>query len=207
MSEDKTTVDSPESEPEIRQEKAPLSERSITYAVAVLVITLDLATKLIVENSLAINERYVPFEAIASVFQITRVSNTGAAFGIFPAASQVITVIAIVVSLFIIVYNRRLPTNHSLYRVALGLQLGGALGNLLSRVRIGHVTDFFDFGPWPVFNIADLSIVLGVILLGYLMLFDQPQEDSQDPEELPIEEAPEPQQVDSSEDEPMLWNE
>ena len=53
-------------------------------------------------------------------------------------------------------------------RLALGLQLGGALGNLIDRFRIGHVTDFFDFGPWPVFNFADFFVVSGAILLAWI---------------------------------------
>ena len=59
------------------------------------------------------------------------------------------------------------------------MQLVGALGNLLSRVRVGHVTDFLDFGPVPVFNVADMCIVTGTILLGFLMLIDQPEKASE----------------------------
>jgi signal peptidase II len=60
-----------------------------------------------------------------------------------------------------------------LLRVALGLQLGGALGNLLDRFTQGGVTDFLDFGPWPVFNIADAAVVAGVILMAYVLLQEE----------------------------------
>jgi signal peptidase II len=85
-------------------------------------------------------------------------------------------VIAVIVSIFIIIYNTKLPANHYLYRVALGLMLGGALGNFIDRVRQGHVTDFMDIGPWPVWNVSDLCIVTGVILLMFLMFMEQRRE-------------------------------
>jgi signal peptidase II len=53
------------------------------------------------------------------------------------------------------------------------MQLGGALGNVIDRFRLGHVTDFLDFGPWPVFNLADTSIVAGVVILTWLMFQEQ----------------------------------
>ena len=55
-------------------------------------------------------------------------------------------------------------------RISLGLQIGGALGNLIDRIRLGHVTDFLDVGAWPVFNIADSSIVIGLVLLGWIFV-------------------------------------
>ena len=115
-------------------------------------------------------------------------------------------VIATVVSIVIIVYNQKLPADHRLFRIALGLQLGGALGNLLSRIRIGHVTDFLDFGPWPVSNIADISIVSGTILLGILMILQKDEEPAQ-VEDVPAENAESGDQGDSGEDSPMIWNE
>jgi signal peptidase II len=206
MTEEQHPIETVQPEIEEREERAPGPEILLTFVIAGFILTLDLVTKLIIENNLEVNESYVPYEAIESFFKITHVSNTGAAFGLFPSGSQVITVIAIIVSLVIIVYNMRLPANHRLFRVALGLQLGGAMGNLMSRVRIGQVTDFLDFGPWPVSNIADISIVLGVILLAYLMLFEQKQE-SHPEEATDTNEAAETQQRDSSDDSTMLWNE
>jgi signal peptidase II len=92
--------------------------------------------------------------------------------------------------------------------VALGLQLGGALGNLIDRFRQGgHVTDFIDVGPVPVFNIADASIVIGVILLLFLMLMDERKEKAsvESPEQPPA--LAENTSGESPEDQPMLWNE
>ena len=81
-----------------------------------------------------------------------------------------------VVSIGIIIYNARLESGHKLLRLALGLQMGGALGNMIDRLRLGHVTDFMDFGPWPVWNVADLAIVSGTILLVLIMFNDERQE-------------------------------
>ena len=79
--------------------------------------------------------------------------------------------IALVVIVTIIVYARYLPIQQRLVRFALGLQLGGAIANnLIDRPRQGHVTDFIYFHFWPAFNIADMAIVSGVLLLAYALL-------------------------------------
>jgi signal peptidase II len=206
MSEEEKVIETGPIETPVEQEKASVRERTLTYVIAATILLIDLVTKLIIESNLAISESYVPFESIAAFFKITYVSNTGAAFGIFPTGSNVIMVITVVVAIVIAVYNQKLPANHSLFRVALGMQLGGAMGNFLSRVRIGHVTDFLDFGPWPVSNVADISIVLGVVLLGYLMIFEK-EEDSKSDEETTSNDNTESQQSESSEESPVIWNE
>ncbi len=154
-------------------ETAPAIEKSILFMVMVLVLLIDFITKLLVERNVPLNHTWEPFIGIAGIFRITHVTNTGAAFGLFPSGGNLCLIVAIVVSVVIIIYNNFLPKRQYLYRIALGLQMGGAIGNLLSRLRLGHVTDFLDFGPWPVFNIADTSVVCGVILLAYLMLLEE----------------------------------
>jgi signal peptidase II len=144
------------------------SQRSRVIAIAAIVIVIDQLSKMIIEMNLPLYRAWEPIPAISSFFRIFHVSNTGAAFGLFPAGSQIITVAAILVTIAIIVYNYRLREAPFLLRLALGLQLGGALGNLIDRFRIGHVTDFFDFGPWPVFNFADFFVVSGAILLAWI---------------------------------------
>jgi signal peptidase II len=147
--------------------------RSWMLWIAAGVIVLDQLTKLIIETTLPLYESWEPIPAIAPIFRITHVSNTGVAFGLFPAGSTLFAWAAVVVSLVILVYNYGLPPQQKLLRLALGLQLGGALGNLISRVRIGHVTDFMDFGPWPVWNVADFSVVSGAILLAWLFWIEE----------------------------------
>jgi signal peptidase II len=87
----------------------------------------------------------------------------------FPDQGNFFIVIAVVVALTILLYYRYLPTGEWLVRLSLGLQLGGALGNLLDRLRYGHVVDFVDIGFWPIFNVADVSIVSGVAILAYCL--------------------------------------
>ena len=191
-----------------RKEKASWQERAIVFLVMALVLLADHLSKVYVESRLPLNSTWAPFPEWESLFRITHVSNTGAAFGLFRSGNLILSIVAVVVSVVIILYNRYLPAHMYWYRLALGLQLGGALGNLLSRVRIGHVTDFLDFGPVPVFNVADMSIVTGTILLGFLMLFDQPQQDddseSLDDGGLADEERP---PGDTAEDQNLLLNE
>jgi signal peptidase II len=162
-----------ESQPSADDVPASLSEKAIVYLVMASVLLVDILSKLAVESRIQLNTTWMPIEALVPIFRITHVSNTGAAFGLFPSGGNLFLIVGIVVSVFIIVFNTRLPANHYLYRVALGLQLGGALGNLLNRLRIGHVTDFLDFGPWPIFNVADMCVVAGVLLLAFLMLRDE----------------------------------
>lgn len=155
------------------QSPASTKQRAILLLVAGLVVVVDHFSKLFVESQLALNQSWAPFPELAHLFRITHVSNTGAAFGFFPGGGLLFTIVAMMVAAIIVFYNFGLPSGHILLRLALGMQLGGALGNLVDRLRLGHVTDFLDFGPWPVFNLADTSIVAGVVILGFLMLTER----------------------------------
>jgi signal peptidase II len=157
----------------IEERPASLWERVWLFLVTATIIVIDHFSKLLVESRIALNDSWVPFPEQLPFVRITHVSNTGAAFGVFPSGSVIFTVVAIIVSIVIVLYNYRLPAEHKLLRLALGLQLGGAMGNLIDRLRLGHVTDWMDVGPWPVFNVADASIVGGVIVLALLMLFEK----------------------------------
>lgn len=144
--------------------------------VALAALALDQWTKYLVVSNLELYESWAPLPALAKLFTVHHVTNTGAAFGLFQNGSLVFAVVAIVVSVVIVLYYRHLPDGEWLVRLSLGLQLAGALGNLIDRVRVGHVIDFLDFQVWPVFNLADASIVCGVILLAYLLLREERQE-------------------------------
>lgn len=149
---------------------ATWTERLITFVVMAIVLILDQSTKYLIETRLPLYEVYAPIPAIEPFFRLFHVTNTGMSFGLFQQGGTILAIIAVVVSLAIVYFNHTLPGNERLLRIALGLQLGGVLGNLIDRLRQGHVTDFLDFGPWPVFNVADTALVAGVILLGYVML-------------------------------------
>lgn len=168
-------TDAQEQQSSPTQPAATTRQRALPLLVAALIIAIDQFSKLFIEIQLPLNHTWAPFPEYAHLFRFTHVSNTGAAFGLFPGGSPFFTVVAIAVAAIIVVYNFGLPAGHFLLRLALGLQLGGALGNLIDRFRLGHVTDFLDFGRWPVFNVADTSIVAGVVILGILMVLEQRQ--------------------------------
>jgi signal peptidase II len=153
-------------------------QRSRLILVAALVLVLDQLSKYAVEAAVPLYHSWAPFPALEPVLRITHATNTGAAFGMFPNGNLIFTIAAILIGLAILYYNYILPGGIWLLRLALGLQLGGALGNLIDRLRQGYVTDFIDMGSlWPfIFNLADFAIVAGVILLGLLMVQEQIQE-------------------------------
>lgn len=130
-----------------------------------LIVALDQWSKYLVQSSLEVGESWVPIEGLGDFFRIVHWHNTGAAFGILPQASAIFTVVAIVVAAVIILYWPRVPSNNWALRLALAMQLGGALGNLASRLTDGVVTDFIAVGNFPVFNVADSSISVGVAIL------------------------------------------
>jgi signal peptidase II len=129
------------------------------------IIALDQWTKYLVRASLELGESWIPIEGLGGYLRVVHWHNTGAAFGIFPQAGTVITCIAVVVAVVIIIYWPRVPSNQRALRLALAMQLGGAVGNLISRITQGVVTDFIAVGNFPVFNVADSSISIGVAIL------------------------------------------
>ncbi len=139
-------------------------------AVAALTLLADQVTKWLVSTRLQLYEMWAPLPQLETYFTLTYTTNTGAAFGLFKEWGTVFAGIAILVIVAIIYYQRHLPDGQWWLRLALGLQLGGAAGNLVDRLRLGHVVDFLDFKLWPVFNLADSAIVLGVGLLMLLMV-------------------------------------
>jgi signal peptidase II len=130
-------------------------------------------SKYLVETRIPLYGEWAPIPALAGIFRLTHTSNTGAVFGLFQGSGMFFAVLAVVVAGAIIYFHLTLPGGQWLLRLALGLQLGGALGNLTDRLRQGHVTDFIDVGPWYIFNLADMAIVGGVILFGIVLLRDE----------------------------------
>jgi signal peptidase II len=135
------------------------------FSIAGLTILVDQLTKWVIVRNLDYGETWTLVKALENVFDLTYTRNTGAAFGLAQDFSNLFLLIAVIVVGAIVYYYRRLPKGVWWIRVALGLQMGGALGNALDRVVRGYVVDFFHFHFWPIFNIADSAIVLGVVLL------------------------------------------
>lgn len=143
--------------------------------VTVLTMIADQVSKAYVVAHLDLHESWMPVKAIDPVFRFTHVHNTGAAFGLFPQGGSIFLIIAVIVSVVIVYYYHQLSDSAWLVRLALGLQLGGALGNVVDRVRLGYVVDFFNVEYWPVFNVADSCIVVGVALLALIMFWEEYQ--------------------------------
>lgn len=106
------------------------------------------------------------------VLYLTYVQNQGAAFGMLPGRSWLFLAGALLVIVVLVVYNSR-HRQPNIVQAITGLIVAGALGNLLDRVRFNYVVDFFDLGWWPVFNIADVAIVCGAILLVIILFRDE----------------------------------
>ncbi len=153
--------------------------------VAAVVILLDQWTKELVRQNIAKFDYIVPIPALGTYFLFEHVDNYGAAFGILQGAGSIFIIIAAVVTVGVLYYAvRHLPENQRLIRVLLGLQVGGALGNVIDRINQGYVTDFVKIGVpgvyyWPNFNIADASIVCSVIALAVIILYQDVQNSRQ----------------------------
>ncbi len=154
------------------------------------IIALDQWTKYLVRSNLLYGETWSPWEWLEPIARIVHWNNTGAAFGIFPAGGVIFTVVAIVVSAAILYYYPQVPREQIGVRIALPMQLGGALGNLIDRLTIGTVTDFISLGPVPVFNVADACITVGVAVLIVVMWIDERQRRR---EEVALEEEEKPE--------------
>lgn len=143
--------------------------RALLFAATALgVIAFDQATKALVRDAMEVGESH---PIIDGFLWLTRVHNTGAAFGMFRGQRLILVFVALVVVAAIVFVAAHLRPNSLLARSALALIAGGAVGNLIDRVMLGGVTDFLDLGWWPVFNVADMSLDIGVALLVWWVLF------------------------------------
>jgi signal peptidase II len=134
------------------------------------IIVLDQWTKrLAVTNLLDSGLRSVPL--IGPYIRLTYVENRGAAFGLLQEQTSFFIIVGLTVIGVIIYSFKQMSQPSWLLTLALGLQLGGAIGNLIDRMRYGYVVDFVDLSVWPVFNVADSAIVCGVIGLAWALAF------------------------------------
>ena len=130
-------------------------------AVVAAAVTGDQLTKHVVTSSLALDQS----THVLGPLSIHRVDNSGIAFGLFTSATAAVIVLTALAVCWMLVYFARRGARHPVIPAALGLLIGGSVSNLVDRVRLGHVTDFIDFGWWPAFNLADSFIVIGVAIL------------------------------------------
>jgi signal peptidase II len=144
-----------------------LRDYLILIVPAALIVALDQWTKWLVRTNLPFDSMWLPSSLswLSPYARIVHWSNSGAAFGSFQNGNTVFTILATIVVALILYYFPRIDTKDWTLRLALILQLAGAAGNLVDRLLKGKVTDFISIGTFPVFNIADSSITIGVIVL------------------------------------------
>ena len=143
----------------------------LVASVAAVVFVLDRVTKAWVSENIPLGTAR---PVIGDYIRIVHAQNTGAAFGLLPERTTLLSVLSVVAVLAIVYYYRQIASNSSLVSATLGMQLGGAFGNLLDRVAKGYVVDFVDVGLVPAprfwaFNVADSSIVLGILFVTVLL--------------------------------------
>ena len=152
---------------------------ALIAAIAVLVFGLDRVTKDLVATRMVLGESR---EVLGDVVRISYVRNTGAAFGLLPERTTLLSVLSVVAVAAIIYYYRFILARSPLVGATLGMQLGGALGNLVDRLGQGYVVDFVDVGVgglrfWA-FNVADASIVLGILAVTLALWREEQQQGS-----------------------------
>lgn len=139
------------------------------------VFVLDRITKLAVESNLPVGSSV---DVVGQWIRISHVTNSGAAFGLLPERTTLLSILSVVAVLAIVYYYRRLAADSRLIAATLGMQLGGAFGNLIDRIGQGYVVDFVDVGIpggprfWS-FNVADSSIVVGIIAVTVLLWWQE----------------------------------
>lgn len=133
--------------------------------VSSIIVAIDQLTKHLVVNNIPYGGVWSPWEWLTPYARIVHWSNTGVAFGMLQGMNPVFIGLAFLVSFGIIYYYPKIDKTDWLIRLALMMELGGAVGNLIDRIKFGHVIDFISVGNFPVFNIADSCITVGVVIL------------------------------------------
>ncbi|HYN63777.1 MAG TPA: signal peptidase II [Candidatus Limnocylindrales bacterium] len=156
------------------QVRAELLAMGVTAA---LILLVDQTTKVLVSLGIEVGGRV---QVIGDLLVLWHVRNAGAAFSLFQGGQAFFLVVTVLAFGMLVWFHRSFRGRGLLLHVVLGLVLGGTLGNLLDRLRLGYVTDFVSVGigdlRWPTWNVADASIVIGILaLVGYLTFLDRPR--------------------------------
>lgn len=142
--------------------------------IACIVLILDQWTKYYIKTTMLPG---MSIPVVDNIFHITYVLNPGAAFGILEHQTAFFVIIAMIMLIAALYFYRYIAEQHQLMRFGIALMAGGAVGNVIDRIKTGYVVDFFDFRIWPVFNIADIAIVTGVsFIIFYLLYFSRKEE-------------------------------
>jgi signal peptidase II len=138
----------------------------IIFSTMFMVFFLDRLAKSMVKQNFQLGQSS---PIIKNVFHLTYITNTGSAFGLFKGINLFFILFSIIVIVIILYFIKRIKENEKALQLAVGLLLGGTIGNLMDRIFHGSVIDFIDFRIWPVFNIADSAVTISVALLIILL--------------------------------------
>jgi signal peptidase II len=157
---------------------AGISRRSILVAAVVIpaVIVLDQLTKWVIWNTYGPAGDALDAEYLGGLLRFHFVRNTGSAFGLFQGQTSILTFATFLAIGFLVVFFLRNARESAVVALAVSLLVGGAIGNLIDRVRLGYVIDWIKLPNWPTFNVADSSITVGVILLFLAIIISDMQE-------------------------------
>lgn len=136
--------------------------------LAVVVVIMDQLSKFYIQTHMVVG---MSIPVLQDVFHITYILNPGAAFGLFEHQTAFFVIIAACMVIATIYFYPKIPKQYKLLRFGTGLMVGGAMGNVIDRIKTGYVVDFFDFRVWPIFNIADAGIVCGVACIIFTILY------------------------------------
>ena len=138
----------------------------IAFSTALIVIIIDQLAKFLIKTNFQLNESVA---LIKNIFHLTYIHNFGAGFGLLQQQRLILIFISLFVIGVILYYFDRIKEKEKLLQFLVGFVLGGTIGNLIDRLFYGYVIDFLDFQVWPIFNIADSFVTIGVIgLIIYL---------------------------------------
>jgi signal peptidase II len=148
--------------------------------IVAIIVGLDQWTKYLVRTQIPFGKSWSPWPWLEPYARLVHWQNTGAAFGMFQGFGMVFTVLSFLVAIAILYYFPRVPHSEWALRVAMVMQLGGAVGNLIDRLTQGTVTDFISVGSFAVFNVADASISVGTAILILAVWINERKQKKQD---------------------------
>ena len=166
--------------------KKNLKSYLILFPIAAGIVVLDQWTKSLIRNTLAFGEIWSPWVWLTPYARVVHWHNTGVAFGMFQNNNFLFAILVSIIALVIIIYYSQLTEGDRFLMIALSMQLGGAVGNLIDRLNIGYVTDFISVGNFAVFNVADASVTVGVGIMILGLWVQENKQRKKNREEVPV---------------------
>jgi signal peptidase II len=148
-------------------------DRRLLVGLPVVIVILDQLLKILFSSWLGPEAETHRWELAGNALAFEYVENRGAAFGILPEQTGLLTALSILIAGFGVTLMWREAKSHPITAIAIGMVVGGAIGNIVDRVRLGYVVDFIAVGTWPKFNLADSMITIGVLLLIWSSIRDE----------------------------------